>query len=87
MAIKKNPDDFEYTTEDGVVITLPALRPTFGDLRKIRKLSDFDQFMTLVEKFVTDDEVLANLDKIPATESAKLRKEWFNHSQGITLGE
>ena len=87
MAVKKNADDFEYTSEGGVSITLPPLRPTFGDLRKIRKLSDFDQFSTLVEKFVSDDDALDALDLIPSSEVPKLRDEWFKHSQGTSLGE
>lgn len=87
MAVKKNTSEFEYTTEAGEVISLPPLTPTFGDLRKIRKLSDFDQFSTLVEKFVTDDGALDALDLIPSSEVPKLRDAWFKHSQGTTLGE
>ncbi|MFD7046357.1 hypothetical protein [Rhodococcus jostii] len=80
-------DAFEYTTKAGVSITLPPLMPTFGQLRKIRKLSDFDQWATLVEWFVADEDILEKLDAIPAPEVQTLREEWFKHSNSPSLGE
>lgn len=86
---KNTPTDdaFEYTTKAGATITLPPLMPTFGQLRKIRKLSDFDQWATLVEWFITDESTLEKLDAIPAQEVQTLREEWFKHSNSPSLGE
>lgn len=78
---------FEYSTDSGVAVVLPPIRPTFGELRTIRKLSEFDQFATMVEKHVTDEDQLAQLDKVSGDEVYALREAWFKHSQGLTLGE
>lgn len=86
MATKKNTDDFEYTTKSGVELKLPQLRPNFGDLRKTRHMNRFDQFCTMVEKYV-GEEALASLDAIYGDEVRDLEDKWVKFSQGVDLGE
>jgi len=77
---------FEYTLNDGTLITLPrfdSVKP--GVIRKIRKLSDVDQFFTVLET-LADADTLAIIDDLEQEEFQNLQEAWFKHS-GVELGE
>lgn len=77
---------FNYTTEDGTDITLPrfdSVKP--GVIRKIRKLSDVDQFFTVLET-LADEDTLAVIDELEQEEFQSLQEAWFKHS-GVDMGE
>lgn len=84
--IRKEVDLFHYTTADGTEITLPrfdSVKP--GVIRKIRKLSDVDQFFTVLET-LADEETLRIIDDLDQSEFQEFQEAWFRHS-GVDLGE
>lgn len=86
VTTSKGTDLFEYTTESGQDISLPrfdSVKP--GVIRKIRKLSDVDQFFTVLET-LADAETLAVIDDMEQGEFQALQEAWFKHS-GVELGE
>ncbi|MBF6428705.1 hypothetical protein IU440_28945, partial [Nocardia cyriacigeorgica] len=71
---------FHYETEDGTEVILPrfdSVKP--GVIRKIRKLSDVDQFFTVLEA-LADEDTLAVIDDLEQKEFQKLQTEWFRHA-------
>jgi len=78
--------DFTYTLEDGSTITLPpfnSVKP--GLIRKIRKLSDVDQFFTVLET-LADEDTIVKIDDMDHDEFEDFQKEWFRHA-GVDVGE
>lgn len=71
---------------NGVTITLPSMKhlPS-GVARKIRKLDEGDQFFTMLEMLL-DDEQLAEVDKLDGQELEALIVEW-NEASEVSLGE
>jgi len=71
---------------NGVTITLPSMNhlPS-GVARKIRKLDEGDQFFTMLEMLL-DDEQLAEVDKLDGQELEALIVEW-NEASEVSLGE
>lgn len=79
-------DLFEYTTKAGKELTLPrfdSVKP--GVIRKIRKLSDVDQFFTVLEH-LADEDSLAIIDDLDQPEFQDLQTKWFEHA-GVDMGE
>jgi len=79
-------DLFQYTTKDGTEIVLPrfdSVKP--GVIRKIRKLSDVDQFFTVLEA-LADEATLSVVDELDQDEFQDLQTEWFRHA-GVDVGE
>lgn len=71
---------------NGVTITLPSMKhlPS-GVARKIRKLDEGDQFFTMLEMLL-DEEQLAEVDKLDGQELEALIVEW-NEASEVSLGE
>lgn len=71
---------------NGVTITLPSMKhlPS-GVARKIRKLDEGDQFFTMLEMLLSEDE-LAEVDKLDGQELEALIVEW-NEASDVSLGE
>lgn len=71
---------------NGVTITLPSMKhlPS-GVARKIRKLDEGDQFFTMLEMLL-DDQQLAEVDKLDGQELEALIVEW-NEASEVSLGE
>lgn len=80
-------DEFRYTLPSGETIVLPAFETvvTFGIARRLRKLPADEQLFALVEE-VCDDEVLALLDDMSATEAGEFFDAWQRGS-GVSVGE
>lgn len=81
-----NSDDYTYELEDGRTVTLPpfnSVKP--GIIRKIRKLSDVDQFFTVLET-LADDATIAIIDDMNQPEFEEFQTGWFKHA-GVDLGE
>lgn len=79
-------DDFTYTLADGSTITVPpfnSVKP--GLVRKIRKLSEVDQFFTVLET-LADEDTIAVIDDMTHDEFEDFQAEWFKHA-GVDLGE
>lgn len=77
---------FRYELTDGTEITLPrfdSVKP--GTIRQIRKLSEVDQFFTVLES-LADEHTLAVIDELGQDEFQDLQVAWFNHS-GVDVGE
>lgn len=72
---------------NGVTITLPTMKylPS-GVARKVRKLDEGDQFFTMLELLLSDDE-LAEIDKLDGQELEAFVVEWTNSGDGVGLGE
>lgn len=84
--VPEDNDLFRYELEDGTEIVLPkfnSVKP--GVIRKIRKLSDVDQFFTVLEE-LADEETLAVVDNLTQEVFQDVQLAWFKHA-GITLGE
>lgn len=78
--------DFVYTMADGTELTLPAFNSVKpGLIRKIRKLSDVDQFFTVLEA-VADEDTIAKIDDMDHDVFEDFQKEWFRHA-GVDVGE
>lgn len=78
--------DFTYTLEDGSTISLPAFNTVKpGVIRKIRKLSDVDQFFTVLET-LADEDTIAKIDDMDHDTFEDFQKEWFRHA-GVDVGE
>lgn len=71
---------------NGVTITLPSMKhlPS-GVARKIRKLDEGDQFFTMLEMLLDEDQ-LAEVDKLDGQELEALIVEW-NEASEVSLGE
>lgn len=78
---------FAYTTKGGVTLVVPRFDSvvTFGRARKLRKLAEDEQVFQLVED-VCDDDALAVLDAMPASEVGLFFEAWQKDS-GVDLGE
>jgi hypothetical protein len=78
--------DFTYTLEDGSTISLPAFNSVKpGLIRRIRKLSDVDQFFTVLEE-LADEDTIVKIDDMDHETFEDFQKEWFKHS-GVDVGE
>lgn len=79
-------EEFEYELESGETITLPrfdSVKP--GVIRRIRKLSEIDQFFTVLET-LADDDTIKIIDDLDNAEFQALQLAWFKHA-GVNLGE
>ncbi|MDH6279340.1 hypothetical protein [Prescottella agglutinans] len=86
VAPKSEVDVFEFTTEAGETVTVPAFKSIKpGVIRKTRKLDQADQFWTILES-LADDDAIAIIDEMDADEFQEFQREWFGHS-GVDLGE
>ncbi|APT84510.1 hypothetical protein [Corynebacterium aquilae] len=91
MATKKTTDDrtenYEYTADDGTVITVPWLDTVIdaGTMRRVRKLDLNDQMWTLLEEFAEPDE-LEKVDALSLAEVPKFFRGWEKGLE-VALGE
>lgn len=81
-----NREPFEWTSPDGVTITLPsAAMIPYGLIKRIRKLPADEQEDELIDA-IADEETAAAIDDLPLIDALTMVKAW-QESAGINLGE
>lgn len=79
-------EKFHHTLPDGHKITLPKFENVpMGILRKTRKLTPADQVFTLLEEYLSEDD-LTHLDKLTRDDFQELQEAWKKNS-AVTPGE
>lgn len=85
MAVKKNPNKFNYTF-DGKNIELPRFdKLPFGTMRKMRKADEAEQAFLLFES-TADEKTLAIIDTMGIDEIGALLEAWQKAAE-VTTGE
>ena len=80
-------EKFHYTLPDGYQITLPKMEDIeAGVMRKTRKLNQADQVFTMLEKFLTEDELEQHVDKLTRAGLNDLMEAWRKESN-LGVGE
>ena len=85
MAVKKNPNKFNYTF-DGKNIELPRFdKLPFGTMRKMRKADEAEQAFILFES-TADEKTLEIIDTMGIDEIGELLEAWQKAAE-VTTGE
>lgn len=92
MAKPAKPQDrqsteFAYKTLSGETLVIPRFKSSLnsGMIRRFRKLDGLDQFYSLMEEILNEDQI-AVTDKMPPEEFDAFVTAWQADS-GVTLGE